>query len=486
MQQLLIFFLGFFIGNLALAQDVAFSEPEKISSKTPNFQILGKNNDGVILYKYGKGDYEINAFNSNLKNIWSKKIRIPEDEADIKRFVIFPDSTWMFFSSIDQNGIGQIKSMLLSSKFEYSSQPILLDTLSHNKYLIEDRLKIVHSKDRSHLVAYLPFYEGNNMDALYLLGIQGKDSVYTRSYFQNNLPGDYILRKVEPDSKGNVFILLEHEKKGDNRKPMSQPEYLLWKYDRVTDLFIQIRVDFERPFFDKLMMDIDNHNESIVLSGLYADAEGKLSEGYYLGIYDIKLDALTVNRYEPYNREIFAKVTGKEDEKMQGFYSFKISDIVLRYDGGVNILIESSFDNTESMEIPSFTPSAGPNYRTVNVIYYNDVIVLSTKADGSLDWYSVVKKKQVSEDDEGFFSSYCLLTRHNHLRLIYNEEIYHKTNINAYRIDKKGGQQRKFVLNAADNNIFLVPSLGKQISATEVLIPSFKRNYFRLVKFNFN
>lgn len=480
-----ISFLIIVVSNLN-AQEISFSEPEKISNKTPNFQILGKNNSGILLYKYGDGDFIINAFNSKLKNIWNKRIKIPENEAYIKRFVVFPDSSWMFFTSLNQNGVIELKSIRLDSKFEYNSQPILLDTLGHNKYLIEERLKVVHSKDRSHLAAYLPFYEGNNMDAMYLLGIQGRDSVYSRGYFQNNIPGDYILRKVEPDNKGNVYILLEHEKKGDKRKPLSQPEYLIWKYDRATDLYIQIRVDFERPFFDKLMMEIDNHNERLVLTGLYADEDAEISEGYYVGVFDIKMDALVVNRYEPYNRQIFTKVTGKNEEDMQGFYSFTIKDVVLRYDGGVNILIESSFDNTESMEIPSFVPSAGPSYRTVNVIYHNDVVVLSTNPNGTLDWYSVVKKKQVSEDDEGFFSSYCLLTKYNHLQLIYNEEIYHKTNINAYRIDKNGGQHRKFLLNAADNNVFLVPSLGKQISDSEILIPSFKRNYFRLVKFNFN
>ena len=468
------------------AQEISFSEPEKISNRTPNFQILGKNNEGILLYKYGKGEFEIDAFNSRMKKAWGKKIRIPESNPDIKRFVVYPDSTWMFFTSTNKLGVGQIQSLKLSARFEYQSQATLLDTFSFEQYLIDDRLKVVHSKDRTKLTAYLPFYKDNNLDALYLLGIQGKDSVYTRSFFKNNVAGDYILRKIEPDNEGNIFILLEHEKKDDKRKPFNEEEYLVWKYDRATDLFIQIRIDFERPIFDKLMMDVDNLNNRLVLSGLYAGDNGKMSEGYYLGIYDTKLDALLVDRYEAFNRGIFTKVTGKDDDEMKGFYSFRISDVVLRYDGGVNILMESSFDNTESMEIPAFSPSTGPSYRTVNVVYYNDVVVLSAKPDGNLDWYSVVKKKQVSEDDEGFFSSYCLLTVHNHLRLIYNEEIYHKTNVNAYRVSKNGGQNRKFLINAGDNNIFLVPSLGKQISATEVLIPSFKRNYFRLAKFNFN
>lgn len=486
MQQYFLLLICILSGFCSLAQEISFSEPEKISNRTPNFQILGKNNEGILLYKYGKGEFQIDAYSSKMKKIWSKKIRIPEESPSIKRFVLYPDSTWMFFTSADKFGRGQLQSITLSPKFEYKGQATVLDTFSYDQYLIDDRLKVVHSKDRNNLVAYLPFYQGNNLDALYLLGLEGKDSVYTKSFFKNNVPGNYILRKVEPDNKGNIYILLEHNLIGNRKKPFNEAEYLVWKYDRATDLFIQIRVDFQRPFFDKLMLNVDDLNERLVLSGLYADNKGEMSEGYYLGIYDLKVDALLVDRYVPYKPEIFTKVTGKEDKSMKGFYSFRISDVVLRYDGGVNIIIESSFDNTENMQIPAFTPSVGPSYRTVDVVYYNDIVVLSTNKDGTLDWYSVIKKKQVSEDDEGFFSSYCLLTRHNHLRLIYNEEIYHKTNINAFRVNKDGGQSRKFLINAADNNVFLVPALGKQISATEVLIPSFKRNYFRLVNFNFN
>ena len=109
-------------------------------------------------------------------------------------------------------------------------------------------------------------------------------------------------------------------------------------------------------------------------------------------------------------------------------------------------------------------------------------MALSVLPDGSLDWGKVLKKKQISEDDDGFFSSYCLSITPEKLNFIYNEEIYHKTNVSQYVMDKKGQFSRQYLFNAGDKNVLLVPRLGKQISSNEVLIPSYKRNYLSFVK----
>lgn len=135
--------------------------------------------------------------------------------------------------------------------------------------------------------------------------------------------------------------------------------------------------------------------------------------------------------------------------------------------------------------MPTFMPSAGPTFRTVNVYYFNDILVLSTLPDGSLDWHNVLRKKQVSEDDEGFFSSYGVLTMDGKLRFVYNEEIFYKTNINEYIVDAKGVAERSYLFNAGSKDIMLAPGIGKQISGRELLIPSFRNRSIKFVKITF-
>ena len=163
-------------------------------------------------------------------------------------------------------------------------------------------------------------------------------------------------------------------------------------------------------------------------------------------------------------------------------YTFEVTDAVLRYDGGLIVVAESRYEDAENVEIPSFVPAAGPTFRQVNVQHYNDIMVISLLPQGQLDWVQILKKKQTSEDDDGFFSSYALATTAEKLHFVYNEEIFQKTNVNEFKVGPTGGVSREYLFNSADENVLLVPRIGKQISASELVIPSFKRNYIRLVK----
>ena len=49
------------------------------------------------------------------------------------------------------------------------------------------------------------------------------------------------------------------------------------------------------------------------------------------------------------------------------------------------------------------------SYKTVNTFSFNDIIAFSIKADGSLDWNTIMRKKQQSEDDNGFNSSFAFM-----------------------------------------------------------------------------
>jgi hypothetical protein len=113
-------------------------------------------------------------------------------------------------------------------------------------------------------------------------------------------------------------------------------------------------------------------------------------------------------------------------------------------------------------------------------------MVLCIAPEGTQDWAKVLRKKQVSEDDDGFFSSYALHIRGGELFIIYNEDIYQKANVATYRIDPKGETKRSVAFNSGDEDVLVVPRLGKQVSSNEIIMPSFRKNTLRLVKLTYN
>src|SRR5688572_20795145 len=99
-----IIFLSCLLAEASYCQTLSYSVPEKLSAKTPEFRILGKNKEGVIIYKYGKGSNTIEAYGNNLSVRWEKSISFKYPETNVKRMVIYPEKTLVFYLS-DQKGV---------------------------------------------------------------------------------------------------------------------------------------------------------------------------------------------------------------------------------------------------------------------------------------------------------------------------------------------------------------------------------------------
>jgi hypothetical protein len=97
----------------------------------------------------------------------------------------------------------------------------------------------------------------------------------------------------------------------------------------------------------------------------------------------------------------------------------------------------------------------------------------------------LLRKKQISEDDSGYFSSYAMHIRGGELNFIYNEELYQKTNVGGYKVDPKGELLRSVAFNSGDQDLMVAPRSAKQISSNEIIIPGFRKNNLRLVKLTY-
>lgn len=463
-------------------QTLSYSLPKKLSSKTPEFRILGKNKEGVLVYKYGRSSHAVEAYGSKLNVRWEKALAFKHAEADVKRMVIYPEKTLVFYVS-RQKDAAVLFAEKWNSKFTGDGNAVVVDTIRSGKLDAASMLRVAPSQNQSKIICYYP---AGDMEAerLMLILTDSELNIITRREIDIPRTDDkrLLLRKVFPDNEGNVYILLEDESKA--RKNASAADaFVVQMVERASEAIREINLRLQRPVFRKLYLDVDNVNRNLVATGFYTDHDGEEAQGFFYSIYDLGSHKLTASKYTKFSPEVIYEVTGKDTSKTSsGFYSFEVYDLVLRYDGGAIIVAESRFNTQENMQVPSFTPSIGPSFRTINISYYNDIMVLSVDSTGRLHWSKVLKKKQISEDDDGFFSSYCLAATGSKLHFVYNEEIYHKTNVSEYQIDKNGFSERHYLFNAGDRNVLLVPKLGKQVSSNEILIPSYKRNYLSFVK----
>lgn len=469
----------------SFGQRVTISEGQKLSGKTPNLRVLGKNEQGLIIYKFGKGTDIVEAFNDDLVPKWSQNLSIKQDNSGITDIIIYPTFSVAYFLAQEKD-FSVLYAQILGSRFKTGGKFIVADTIVAGRGEVEERMKTVYSQNRKHLLTYYPHVESGRLAYIQLTGLSDElDELYkTKLVFPAHRPSQIMVKALAANNGKSYFLFEDVER---TKRRFDGADFVLYEYDPTTGDLLQVDMQLTAPVHNGVNMTVDNVNGSVAIAGFFTDEDGNEAKGYFLRkiAHDTKAIEQKVDNY--FTRDMLFQIAGKDSSRdLSGLFSFKVNSIVLRQDGGALLITESQYNDQEIDNGPAtFGPSAGPNFRSVNVYYFNDVFIINLLPDGSLDWFNLLRKKQVSEDDDGFFSSYGLLTMDNSLKFIYNEEIYYKTNVNNYTVRPDGTVERGFMFNAGMKDIMLAPSLSKQISGNELIIPSFRNRSVKFVKVTF-
>lgn len=485
MYRLLCLLICVLFATDVFGQQVVISEGQKLSGKTPNLRILGKNDQGLIIYKFGKGTDIVEAFNDDLIPKWSQNLSIKQENSGITDIIIYPTFSVAYFLAQEKD-FSVLYAQILGSRFKTGGKFIVADTINGARGEIEERMKTVYSQNRKHLLTYYPHIEGGKLAYIQLTGLSDElDELYkTKLIFPEHSPSQVMVKALAANNGRSYFLFEDVDR---NRRKFDGTDFVLYEYDPTTGDLIALPLQLEAPVHGGVNMTIDNVNNYLAVAGFFTDEDGDEAKGYFLRGIDMTDRMLGKKIDNNFTRDMLFQIAGKDSSRdLSGLFSFKVNSIILRQDGGALLLTESQYNDQEIDNGPtSFGPSAGPNFRSVNVYYYNDVFIINLKPDGSMDWFNLLRKKQISEDDDGFFSSYGLLTMDNSLKFIYNEEIYYKTNVNEYTLTPDGTVERSFMFNAGMKDIMLAPGLAKQISGNEIIIPSFRNRSVKFVKVTF-
>jgi hypothetical protein len=126
-----------------------------------------------------------------------------------------------------------------------------------------------------------------------------------------------------------------------------------------------------------------------------------------------------------------------------------------------------------------------PAVRYIDQNHYYDIGVFSINSDGTLDWQTNMPKSQVSENDDGYYSSFAFLEANNVLKFLYNEDFYNIGNFVEYNVNPNGLIKRQSVMNSEKQNLVMVPLKGKQLDGRTIVIPSEQKRTLQFVLFQY-
>ncbi len=472
-----------FLMNLALqGQVIDVSAPQKLSSKTPRFKILGKNNDGYVVRLYGNEE-NIFVYDENLKIKSNRLLEIRGEKPAIFHVQLNKSGGVIYYSTHDKRNAA-IFAQPVNGKFTENGRALLIDSILHDNNFQPANVRMAVSADQSHIAVYFPLLGSTGINGLRMLILDRALGLR----FAQTLPLQVKAEQIESadcllDNSGRVILALNF-KEGDKSRP--SPDYFsMYVCDPESGVFGSWTYRSPKPVFGETLLRFDVRNRQLIACGFYEEEEGNRSEASASGIFYARLDPATGEvireSWMPFPSAFIRDLTGRENAPKK-LYTFSMKEAIIRLDGGALLLAESFVKDSREYIMPTQFSTPFNAYRTVNIYQYNDLIAFSLDSNAVADWYAVMPKKQVSEEDNGAYSSFLLMNQKSHLNLLFLDEISSAGSLMNYRLESNGQKDKKAILDQGLKEVMLLPKLGKQVSPSEVIIPSYLRNAIRLLR----
>ena len=449
------------------SQNITVSE--QISVRTDDtYDFIGKIKNQYLVFHNKGMEFEIKAFDKNLKTAWEKEIELEKRRSTILGIVPSKDDFSVIYTCRKKR-----KLNLLLSRFSPAAN--LLDTATIKIYtntVLTPSFRVIRSEDKSKVLIYYVkeqkkmeamVYDLETMKVLWERKLQPKGMAYYEKYKQ------FLV-----SNSGDMFVILQK----DNKKLKKDKHH--YEIHHVTS-------DNEYSFFSipmrshltyDVLFSFDNKNNRLTSGGLYSEKNRGRANGYFfmsIPPNDTKNHSLT---FAAFDAEVVDNLIGKKADVEKGIADIDIQEIVHRYDGGALMI----FERNRILERGGGLGGSDFNNRTITDYYFDDVLVLSIHPDGKSHWKNVLHKKQYSQGDDAIFSSYFLLKTPSNLRFIFNDEIKPENTVSEYVVKGNGEFDRNSVLSTDDQRIQLRFAEALQVGSSEFVVPSIIRSKMKLVR----
>jgi hypothetical protein len=464
-----------------------------MSGKLNKVRIIGRNQDGYVV-RFSGGEELIHIYDYDMKLASARTLDFKTGDGDLQHILLNKTGASLFYLHSDKKQT-MLMMQPVNSKFLEAGKALFIDTFADHRDLVDANLHFKASIDQNYTLFYYPVYADDRINSMQMTCIDRAGTVIYKTFLPIGRPAkDMEYAKSLVDNNGNGYLIFTAEK--DARDNTYGDQYYVMRVDRSNGKLTDYTVKCEKEIFGEPQFEVDNVNGNLIFCGFYdekGDPADAAANGFFYLQYDAATGALKHSAYSIFTPAFMTSLTGRDaGSKYNRLYTFTIRKMLLRIDGGAMFAAESVIKDKKEVLVSNPTPSFRgfgfgtttpyASYKTVTTYSYNDVIAFSIKADGSLDWNTIMRKKQQSEDDNGFNSSFAFMNEKDRVHLLYLDEISSSGAVNEYKLSSKGNADRAVLFSQDDKDIFLIPKLYKQVAPNELVIPSVKAGVFRLVR----
>jgi len=468
---LLIFFTAFW-------PILGFSQKLTISDEIPMhsdliYEIIGEIRGRVMLFNRESGRYSITALDENLRPSWDKEIELDRKNAIVIGVNATEEAFTVFYFFREKGS-----TFLKAARFDPSANLRDSVTLADLGFLfLSPSFEMVLSEDRSKVL--LHYMERDNIFRSMVF-----DNKTMRVLWQQNF------QYPDHDESEDVLHLIVSNI-GQMYAIFEKDHYQLRREKHRYDVFLfdaEISEDVSRfsiPLKGNITYDVkfafDNTNQKLCAGGFYFEKNVERAEGYF-ALFVPRDPTRTLLRFFPFEDDFVDRLAGKEIRNNRGLEQISVVDLVFRKDGGLFLIGEESKNFARRMATVNRNVLLDNMNRSVVDYYFEDVFILAIRPNGTLQWNTILHKKQYSQDDDGAFSSFFLFKTPTFLRLVFNDEIKFENTVSEYLLYTNGDFDRNSILSTETLQLRLRFRDAVQVSASRMLVPSERRGKLRIAR----
>lgn len=496
----LFIFFAFLVPVTLQAQTIHISDYDREDNRNINFEIIGKMNANILVYKNIRTKHKINVFDAEMNTLETVVLDfVPNNTFNID-FVAYPDYFFMIYQ-FQKGSILHCMAVKMDAMAKKIEEPIELDTtriplMSSNKIY-----STIYSEDRKHIMIFKvqTRYQKFNMATMLF---DNQMNLLKRSRYLT----DYNERKDNYDNflvsnEGNM--LFTYARQSGNRDYNSQ--LFLVSKKPLTEDWDQLEIDLDKKYVDEVKLKIDNRNNRYLVNSFYYKKTYGSIDGLFTYIWDKANARSAAARFMEFNDSIRseAKTSGMLRFAMDNFF---IRQIIVKGDGGFVLTAEdfskdvrgnNSFDRYDYLYNPYslspgnyyYNPYTG-YYRPLGSYgnqstryYFENILVLSFNKSGQLEWDKIIRKDQFDDNEENFMS-FSTMTSGNEIHFLFNADKRNQI-ISDQGLTPDGTLNRYPTLKSEQRGYEFMPSLSKQVGARQIIIPCALRNYICFAKVEF-
>lgn len=505
MKQIIAILFSAFFMSAAFAQQIVYTQPENSDTRNMNFDVIGKIQNNYLIYKNTRNNHAISVYDQDMNSINRVDLKFLNDKTLNVDFISYPDFAWMIYQYQSRNII-YCKAVKINSEGKLLTDPIDLDTSAVPFFADKKIYTTITSEDKKKIMVFKiqkknDFFNFTTLLFDDALNLQHKSRIET--YYQDR---KFVFSDFLISNEGNfVFTAGNRSSSRDYIQNLS----LITKAP-VADSFHEQNISLNDRYVDDIKLKIDNLNAHYIINSFYYTRKRGNTEGLFTAVVNENDDRLIGQTFARISDTLRANLRAKGSDKT-ALNDFFIRDVILKQDGGFLLMAEDFYNQSRNSpwnrydymygSSPYFSPyyyNYSPYYSPYYNMYgnsyynnygdtryyYNNIMVLSLDSTGKYDWTNVVNKSQYDDQSDNSLS-YALMITGGKLHFLFNEVTRRNQILNEQTIDGEGDVTRNPPMHNLDRGYTFMPRYAKQVSASEMIVPCFYRNFICFAKIQF-